>query len=216
MNLHAPGSRRIALRLEAHCRAALKRGLIYSWCKLWGNGESNLLKLLEVRKPLGPSVSRWSCAAPPERIVSRSLPVTACRRSHFAPRVKQTPPKWRLTPIVIPRAQEIERVVVEAGPNAVDDWIAERAGPGAIVVTSDIPLGSRCVKSGADLIALHGKRFSESSIGMALATRDLMDHLRSTGQATSGPKAFGPRDRSNLLSALDNAVLRRQRLAITR
>ena len=48
------------------------------------------------------------------------------------------------------------------------------------------------MKSGADVFAPNGKRFSESSIGMALATRDLMDHLRSTGQATSGPKAFGP------------------------
>ena len=71
-------------------------------------------------------------------------------------------------------------------------------------------------KSGADVIAPHGKRFSESSIGMALATRNLMDHLRSTGQATSGPKAFGPRDRSNFLSALDNEVVRLQRLATTR
>ena len=115
--------------------------------------------------------------------------------------------------ILVPRAQGIERVVVGAGP---DDWIAERAGPGAIVVTSDIPLASRCVKSGADVIAPHGKRFSESSIGMALATRDLMDHLRSTGQATSGPKAFGPRDRSNFLRALDNAVTRLRRLAMTR
>ena len=112
--------------------------------------------------------------------------------------------------------QEIERVVVGAGTDAADDWIAERAGSGAIVVTSDIPLASRCVKSGADVIAPHGKRFSESSIGMALATRNLMDHLRSTGQATSGPKAFGPRDRSNFLSALDNAVVRLQRLAMTR
>jgi uncharacterized protein len=131
--------------------------------------------------------------------------------------------RYRLTvfvvansPIVIPRAPEIERVVVGAGPDAADDWIAERAGPGAIVVTSDIPLASRSVKSGADVIAPNGKRFSESSIGMALATRNLMDHLRSTGQATSGPKAFGPRDRSNFLSALDNAVVRLQRLATTR
>ena len=118
--------------------------------------------------------------------------------------------------ILIPRAPGIERVVVGAGPDAADDWIAERAGPGAIVVTSDIPLATRCVKSGADVIASHGKRFSESSIGMALATRNLMDHLRSTGQTTSGPKAFGARDRSNFLSALDNAVTRLQRLAITR
>jgi uncharacterized protein len=116
-------------------------------------------------------------------------------------------------PIMIPRAPEIERVVVGALPDAADDWIAERAGPGAIVVTSDIPLASRCVKSGAEVIAPNGKRFSENSIGMALATRDLMDHLRSAGQATSGPKAFGPRDRSNFLSALDNAVVRLLRSA---
>jgi len=97
---------------------------------------------------------------------------------------------------------------------AADDWIAERADAGAIVVTSDIPLASRCVKSGADVIAPNGKRFTESSVGMALATRNLMDHLRSTGQSTAGPKPFGPRDRSNFLSALDNAVARRRRMAV--
>ena len=61
------------------------------------------------------------------------------------------------------------------------------------------------------VIAPNGQRFSQNSIGMALATRDLMDHLRSTGQATSGPKAFCPRDRSNFLNALDNAVVRWKR-----
>ncbi len=115
------------------------------------------------------------------------------------------------SPILVPRVAGVERVVVAAGLDAADDWIAERAGPGAIVVTSDIPLASRCVKAGAEVVAPTGKRFSESSIGMALATRNLMDHLRSTGQATSGPKAFGPRDRSNYLSALDNAVTRLKR-----
>ena len=120
------------------------------------------------------------------------------------------------SPILIPRAPGVERIVVGTGPDAADDWIAERAGPGAIVITADIPLASRCVKAGADVIAPNGKRFSENAIGMALATRNLMDHLRETGQATSGPKAFGPRDRSNFLSALDNAVVRLQRLAMTR
>jgi hypothetical protein len=67
------------------------------------------------------------------------------------------------------------------------------------------------VKVGAEVLAPTGKRFSESSIGMALATRDLMDHLRSTGETTTGPKAFGPRDRSNFLSALDNVVTRLKR-----
>jgi uncharacterized protein YaiI (UPF0178 family) len=119
------------------------------------------------------------------------------------------------SPIFVPRTPGIERVVVAAGPDAADDWIAERAGPGAIVVTADIPLASRCVKIGADVLAPTGKRFSGDSIGMALATRNLMDHLRETGQATSGPKAFGPRDRSNFLSALDNAVTRLKRAGAT-
>ena len=92
------------------------------------------------------------------------------------------------SPIIVPRAPRIERVVVGADSDAADDWIADRVDPAAIVVTSDIPLARRCVKSGAEVLAPNGKRFSESSIGIALATRDLMDHLRSTGQATSGQR----------------------------
>ena len=115
------------------------------------------------------------------------------------------------SPILVPRAPDIERVVVPAGPDIADDWIAERAGPGAIVVTADVPLASRCVKAGAEVLAPTGKPFSANSIGMALATRNLMDHLRSTGEQTSGPRAFGPRDRSNFLGALDNAVTRLKR-----
>jgi uncharacterized protein YaiI (UPF0178 family) len=111
----------------------------------------------------------------------------------------------------VPRAPNIEQIVVDAGPDAADDWIAARAGPGNIVVTSDIPLASRCVKTGAEVLTGNGKRFTEASIGMALATRNLMDHLRSTGETTSGPKAFSPRDRSNFLSALDNAVVKLKR-----
>src|ERR1700760_4407995 len=86
------------------------------------------------------------------------------------------------SPILVPRAAGIERVVVEAGPDAADDWIAERVGRGAIVVTSDVPLASRCVVKGADVLAPTGKAFSESSIGMAVATRNLIEQLRSAGQ----------------------------------
>jgi uncharacterized protein len=111
----------------------------------------------------------------------------------------------------IPRDPMIERVMVSAGPDAADDWIASRAGPSSIVITADIPLASRCVKAGAEVLTSTGRRFTESSIGMALATRNLMDHLRETGETTGGPKAFTPRDRSNFLSALDNAVVRLKR-----
>ena len=50
------------------------------------------------------------------------------------------------SPIMVPHPPDIERVVAGANPDAADDWIAERAGPGAIVATSDVPLASRCVK----------------------------------------------------------------------
>jgi hypothetical protein len=111
----------------------------------------------------------------------------------------------------VPREDSIEPIVVGADSDAADDWIAARAGPGAIVVTSDIPLASRCVKAGAEVLASTGKRFTESSVGMALANRDLMDHLRAGGEITGGPKPFSPRDRSNFLGALDNTIVRLKR-----
>jgi uncharacterized protein len=111
----------------------------------------------------------------------------------------------------VPRDPMIERVIVGAGFDAADDWIAERARRGAIVITADIPLASRCVKAGADVIGPTGKPFSEASIGMALATRNLMEDLRAMGDVTGGPKPFSPKDRSAFLSALDVAVNRLKR-----
>ena len=111
-------------------------------------------------------------------------------------------------PIAVPRDEMIERVVVGAGMDEADNWIAEHAKRGDIVVTADVPLASRCVKSGATVIAPNGKPFTEDSIGMTLATRNLLDSLRSAGEITGGPKPFSPRDRSEFLSALDRAIVR--------
>jgi uncharacterized protein len=113
--------------------------------------------------------------------------------------------------IRVPQDPLIERVAAGSGMDAADDWIAERARPGDIVVTSDIPLASRCVKAGAEVIAPNGKPFSEESIGMTLAVRNLMTDLRSSGEITGGPKSFSPRDRSAFLSALDQTIRRIQR-----
>ena len=76
--------------------------------------------------------------------------------------------------------------------DAADDWIAERAGEGDIVITSDIPLASRCVKAGCEVIAPNGKPFTEQSIGMTLAVRNLMTDLRSSGEVTGGPEIVRP------------------------
>ncbi len=111
----------------------------------------------------------------------------------------------------VPRDPLIERVIVPEGPDVADDWIAQRAMRGDVVVTQDIPLADRCVKAGADVIGPNGRAFTEASIGMALATRNLMTDLRSFGEQTSGPKPFSARDRSTFLSALDLAFARLKR-----
>src|SRR5437667_8120022 len=113
--------------------------------------------------------------------------------------------------IRVPQDPLIERIAAGSGMDAADDWIAERAGKGDIVITADIPLASRCVKAGAEVIAPNGKPFSEQSIGMTLAVRNLMTDLRSSGEVTGGPKSFAPRDRSAFLSALDQTLRRVQR-----
>lgn len=111
----------------------------------------------------------------------------------------------------VPREPWIERVVVSGNFDAADDWIAERAHRGAIVITADIPLADRCIKAGADVIGPSGKPFTEASIGMALATRDMMEDLRAMGSVSGGPKPFSPKDRSAFLQALDVAVQRLKR-----
>ncbi|MFG1480294.1 YaiI/YqxD family protein [Xanthobacter sp. V4C-4] len=118
-------------------------------------------------------------------------------------------------PLAVPSHPLIHRVVVPAGPDAADDFIAARVTRGDVVVTADVPLAARCVKAGADVIAPSGKPFTPDSIGMALATRNLMDDLRSAGAVTGGPRPFSARDRSAFLSALDLAIVRLKRAGFT-
>jgi uncharacterized protein YaiI (UPF0178 family) len=115
------------------------------------------------------------------------------------------------SPIAVPREPFIERVVVAAGMDKADDYIAECSQKGVVVVTADVPLASRAVKAGAVAVAPNGKPFSESSIGMTLATRNLMDELRSQGAITGGPKPFSPKDRSAFLGSLDREIVRLKR-----
>ena len=112
------------------------------------------------------------------------------------------------SPMMVPRDSDVRLELVPSGLDVADDWIAERAGAGDVVVTADVPLAARCVKAGAAVIGPNGKPFSESSIGMALAVRDLMTDLRSAGAVTGGPKPFTREDRSRFLQALHQAIVR--------
>ena len=106
----------------------------------------------------------------------------------------------------LPHSSCVQRVVVDDGPDVADDWIAERAGATDIVVTQDIPLAGRCLKSGARALSPTGKPFTPDNIGMALAVRDLKAQLRETGAILGGPAAFSRNDRSRFLQTLEHAV----------
>lgn len=108
--------------------------------------------------------------------------------------------------ISIPAEDWLELVVVSGQLDSADDWIVEHADKNDIVITGDIPLASRGMKKGARVLSPKGILFTESSIGNALATRDLMTHLRETGLKTGGPSAFAKKDRSRFLQALDSLI----------
>jgi uncharacterized protein YaiI (UPF0178 family) len=97
----------------------------------------------------------------------------------------------------------IRNVIVSAGFDAADDWIAENARVNDIVVTADIPLAARALENEALALGPTGRIFTRESIGTALAMRDLNRHLRETGESKGYNAAFGPRDRSAFLQALD-------------
>lgn len=100
----------------------------------------------------------------------------------------------------------VARVIVPEGPDEADDWIAERAGEGDVVVTADIPLADRCLKNGARVVGPTGKAFTADSIGMALAMRDLKAHLRETGEIKGYNAAFTKADRSQFLQTLEQQI----------
>jgi uncharacterized protein YaiI (UPF0178 family) len=108
-------------------------------------------------------------------------------------------------PLRIPAHQLVECAECP-GFGAADDWIAERAGLGDIVITADIPRAARCLANHAVVLDPKGRAFTESEIGSKLATRDLMDELRRGGILTGGPAPMTPKDRSRFLSKLDDSI----------
>ena len=108
--------------------------------------------------------------------------------------------------ISLPGENWLEQVVVASGLDAADDSIVEQVASQDVVITGDIPLAARCLKKGARVLGPHGLVFTENSIGNALATRDLMTHLRNIGINTAGQAAFTKKDRSRFLQALDAMI----------
>ncbi len=100
----------------------------------------------------------------------------------------------------------VRHVVVAQGVDVADDWIVEQAKPGDIVITSDIPLAHRALSNGVSVLGPTGKLFSEASIGMALAMRDLKQTLRETGEIKGYNAGFTQKDRTSFTNALAQLV----------
>lgn len=118
------------------------------------------------------------------------------------------------SPLRLPRSPLIEAVVVAKGLfDGADNWIVEQITDRDIAVTADIPLAARCLEKGARALDAKGKVYSPDSIGDALASRELMAHLRAMGELGGGPPPFTPKDRSTFLQRLDDLIqaLRRSR-----
>ena len=98
--------------------------------------------------------------------------------------------------INVPTDLGVEMVVVEEGPDAADDWIAEEIRAGDVVITADIPLAARCLEVGAFALGTNGREFTQDSIGSALATREIKASIRESGIVTGGPPPLTGRDRS--------------------
>jgi uncharacterized protein YaiI (UPF0178 family) len=106
---------------------------------------------------------------------------------------------------------DAKSIVVPGSPDAADDWIAERAAKGDIVLTADIPLAARVIENRAICLDFRGGEYNPGRIGDALASRDLNAHLRSVGLITGGPSAFSQKDKSAFANKLDAIVSRYRR-----
>jgi uncharacterized protein YaiI (UPF0178 family) len=108
----------------------------------------------------------------------------------------------------------VEMVYVDAGADVADMWIAERAGPGDVVVTGDIPLAAKAVAAGAEVLRHNGEAFTEANIGAALGMRDLMADLRAADPfRQGGGRAFSRADRARFRDSLERALRRAARKA---
>lgn len=113
--------------------------------------------------------------------------------------------------IRLPDHPLINRIIVSDGFDAADDYIAEQSDQNGVVITADILLAERCIKKGSWVIGPNGKRFTQDSIGSAVATRAIMADLRAGGDSVGGPPPFSKQDRSRFLSALDEAIVQIKR-----
>lgn len=102
----------------------------------------------------------------------------------------------------------VQNIIVDAGADVADMWIADRCGKGDVVVTGDIPLAAKCIEAGARVLRHNGDAFTPANIGQQLAMRDLMADMRAANPLGAGGsgKGFTKADRSRFLDSLEREI----------
>lgn len=108
----------------------------------------------------------------------------------------------------LPDDSLVRRIVVPDGPDEADNWIVEHVEAHDIVITNDIPLAARCLEKHALVVGATGKEFTDATIGQALASRALNQHLRELGEMGGGGASFSRHDRSRFLQTLETLCRR--------
>lgn len=110
--------------------------------------------------------------------------------------------------LFLPTSDRVRLVTVGKGSDIADQYIADTAQPGDLVVTQDIPLAAILVPKGIAVISVHGELFTPDSIGERLSLRNFMHDLRGAGEQTSGPRPFNDRDKKRFADSLDRELTR--------
>lgn len=116
-------------------------------------------------------------------------------------------------PLSTPPSPLIRAVQVPRGFDVADAHIVERAEPGDLVITADIPLAAEVLEKGALALNPRGERYSPETIRERLAVRDMMEELRASGVDTGGPPSFSQADRKAFANQLDTLMARSARQA---
>lgn len=111
-------------------------------------------------------------------------------------------------PLQLPALAAIRRVQVEAGFDAADRYIAERAGRGDLVITQDLPLAAECLERGAAVVNPHGEVLDEENIRERLRVRAVLADLRDVGQFSGGRSAMAGVDKARFANAFDRWLTR--------
>ncbi|MFD2230939.1 YaiI/YqxD family protein [Alkalimarinus sediminis] len=110
-------------------------------------------------------------------------------------------------PINTPPSPYIKSIQVAAGFDVADNYIAQEAIKGDLVITADIPLAAEVVEKGAIALNPRGEKYTRENIKQRLTMRNFMEEMRGAGHQMGGPPPLNQQDRQAFANALDRYIV---------